>query len=214
MEHIDRVVSLTTQFGHTLKLNELDMMVSQLAALLHDVDDSKLVGREKAARLENATRIMEHVGIASDTQVLVKGVIRTIGYSKALKGVRPNTVPGMIVSDADMNDALGASGIVRTLAYTLSSKGNGRVFDTAVWPNVHIGADEYNSQGDTTHETDGFINHHFEKLLKLRGMMLTEPGRAEAEARDGIMVEFLRHYFKEQDANEWLIYLEEYLAQR
>ena len=56
-----------------------------------------------------------------------------------------------------------------------------------------------------------FINHFFEKLLKLKGLMLTEPGRIEAENRHQIMVDFLRAYFREKNAPEWSEFLEEYL---
>ena len=75
---------------------------------------------------------------------------------------------------------------------------------------VNIMAHEYNTDGNT-HDTDGFINHFFEKLLKLKGLMLTEPGRAEAENRHQIMVDFLRAYFREKNAPEWSGFLEEYL---
>ena len=51
----------------------------------------------------------------------------------------------------------------------------------------------------------------FEKLLKLKGLMLTLPGRAEAENRQQIMVDFLRHYFREKNVSEWSEFLEEYL---
>ena len=56
-----------------------------------------------------------------------------------------------------------------------------------------------------------FINHFFEKLLKLKGLMLTEPGRIEAGNRHQIMVDFLRAYFHEKNAPEWSDFLEEYL---
>ena len=56
-----------------------------------------------------------------------------------------------------------------------------------------------------------FINHFFEKLLKLKGLMLTEPGRIEAENRHQIMVDFLRAYFREKNAPDWSGFLEEYL---
>ena len=50
-----------------------------------------------------------------------------------------------------------------------------------------------------------------EKLLKLKDLMLTEPGRIEAENRQQIMVDFLRHYFREKNVSEWSEFLEEYL---
>ena len=39
-----------------------------------------------------------------------------MGYSKYLDGVRPTSLEGKVVSDADMLD-LGANGIIRTLEY-------------------------------------------------------------------------------------------------
>ena len=41
--------------------------------------------------------------------------------------------------------------------------------------------------------------------------MLTEPGKTEAESRQQIMVDFLRHYFREKNAPEWSEFLEKYL---
>jgi len=41
--------------------------------------------------------------------------------------------------------------------------------------------------------------------------MLVEPGRIEAENRQQIMVDFLRHYFREKNAPDWSEFLEEYL---
>ena len=134
--------------------------------------------------------------------------IAAIGYSKRLNGRQPQRLAGQIVSDADMCDAIGAVGIERALVYACHH--GGRIFDPAVWPNVNLAAHEYNADGNT-HDTDGFINHFFEKLLKLKGLMLTEPGKTEAESRQQIMVDFLHHYFREKNAPEWSEFLEEYL---
>ena len=112
------------------------------------------------------------------------------------------------MSDADMCDAIGVVGIERALVYACHH--GGRIFVPAVWQNVNLAAHEYNADGNT-HDTDGFINHFFEKLLKLKGLMLTLPGRAEAENRQQIMVDFLRHYFREKNVPEWSEFLEEYL---
>ena len=112
------------------------------------------------------------------------------------------------MSDANMCDAIGVVGIERALVYACHD--SGRIFDPAVWPNVNLAAHEYNADGNT-HDTDGFINHFFEKPLKLKGLMLTLSGRAEAENRQQIMVDFLRHYFREKNVSEWSEFLEEYL---
>lgn len=213
MSHIERVEALTTQFAGQENLSNEDVMLAQAAALLHDVDDYKLVGKENADALTNATKIMEHAGFDDEMIIPVKGIIASIGYSKALKGVRPNTLPGKIVSDADMCDAIGANGIVRSIVYAVSDKGNGVIFDKNKKPIANMTAEQYNSNG-TTHDTDSAINHFFEKLLRLKGMMLTESGKREAERRDAVMVTFLRQYFNEQNLPDWQRYLESFLIKR
>ena len=212
MDHIDRVERLAVCFCDDFK-GVVDPFVVRMAALLHDVDDYKLIGKQQAAKLMNASAIMEAAGVDAVSQQAVKEIIATIGYSKALRGIRPKSLEGKIVSDADMCDAIGANGVMRSLMYAVSEKGNGRVFDPDVWPDVGIGADKYNANGNT-HDTDGFINHFFEKMLKLKGMMMTEPGMKEAAVRDAFMIEFLRHYFREENVPEWSDFLESHIINR
>lgn len=211
VDHVERVYALAMRFCD--RLPAADRLVVGLAALLHDVDDYKLVGRERAETLQNAVDIMDRAAVVDAVQAQVKQVIGSMGYSKALRGVRPSTLEGMIVSDADMCDAIGASGITRTLMYAVSDKGSGVVFDKTVWPNVDMAAHEYNAAG-TTHDGDSFINHFFEKLLKVRGMMLTTPGGEEAMKRELVMIEFLRAFFYEQNAPEWIGFLDDYVYKR
>ena len=206
-DHIRRVYELALKFAESENANK---DIVGLAALLHDVDDYKLVGKENALKLLNAKKIMAEVKIDDNTQILVLDIIKNMGYSKSLKGIRPTTLEGKIVSDADMCDAMGASGIIRSIVYAISDKGSGTIFDKNIFPNINITAKEYNSQL-TTHDTDNAINHFFEKLLKLSNMMMTEAGRKEAVARKEIMISFLRHFFEEENASEWIDFLNDYL---
>lgn len=211
LDHVERVYDLS--MGFCEHYPRVGKEVVALAAMLHDVDDYKLVGREKAGQLQHATDIMRRADIADDMQIAVRSVVANMGYSKALRGIRPTTLEGMIVSDADMCDAIGANGITRALMYAMSDKGSGVVFDKNVFPLIEMTADQYNGNG-TTHHTDSFINHFFEKLLKVRAMMMTEPGREEAVLRDKLMVDFLTLYFREQGAPEWNHLLSDYIANR
>lgn len=213
IDHIERVHDLSMRFCDHYP--SVGREVVSLAAILHDVDDYKLVGREQAHRLQNMGDIMRRASIADDTQTAVRGIVAHMGYSKALRGIRPVTLEGSIVSDADMCDAMGAGGLVRALTYALSDKGSGVVFDKASWPIVDITAQQYNSDNNgTTHSTDSFINHFFEKLLRLPGMMMTDPGKLEAILRNESMISFLRSYFREQNVPEWSKFLERYIADR
>ena len=146
--------------------------------------------------------------MAADLCQAILENIAAIGYSKRLNGQQPQRLAGQLVSDADMCEAIGAVGIERALVYACHH--GGRIFDPTVWPNVDLAAHEYDVSGNT-HDTDGFINHFFEKLLKLKDLMLTEPGRIEARKRQHVMVDFLRAYFREKNVPEWSEFLEGYL---
>lgn len=53
----------------------------------------------------------------------------------------------------------------------------------------------------------------FEKLLKLKDLMLTDSGKKEAAERHHIMIEFLCHFFEEEHVPEWMDYLHHYLKE-
>lgn len=204
-EHVARVYKTALQLA---KAEHADEETVALAALLHDADDYKLFGQECADNLTNARAIMSHAGIAAEKQARVCDIICHMGYSKALKGIRPQTPEGKIVSDADMLDAIGALGTIRCLAYALA-RCDTPIFAPDIWPETGLSAEEYKKPN---RRSDNFINHFFEKMLKLKNMMLTEAGRREAEKRHLFMLVFLRQFFEEQGCPEWIDYLEKYEA--
>lgn len=206
-DHVERVALLAERFASECS-EQVDLHEVLLTAWLHDVDDYKLIGKVQAEKLTNAVNSMAEAGVAADLCQVVLENIAAIGYGKRLDGQQPQRLAGQLVSDADMCDAIGAVGIERGLMYACHH--GGRIFDPTVWPNVDLAAHEYDVNGNT-HDTDGFINHFFEKLLKLKGLMLTEPGRIEARKRQHVMVDFLRAYFREKNVPEWSEFLEKYL---
>ena len=111
MDHVDRVEALALRFAD--ELGNCDKYFISLIALLHDVDDHKLVGEENAERLMNTKKILETCEFDDIIYNKVIEAVKSIGFTKRKKGIIPNTIEGMIVSDADMCDALGAVGIVR-----------------------------------------------------------------------------------------------------
>ncbi len=198
-EHIERVYKLSLSF-----CEKEDVELVSLIALLHDVDDYKLVGLEEAKQCKNARLIMTKASVPLEMQNKVIENIEKIGYSKLLNGIRPNMVEGMIVSDADMCEAIGVTGIIRT--YTYSMNKNKPFFDKNKLPIVDIGNEEY-----VKRTSDSSVNHLFEKALKLKKLMLTKKGLEEATIRHNIMVEILRQVFREENALEWDEYLTDYL---
>lgn len=201
MEHIERVLKMTLNFAEA---ENADKETTALIALLHDADDYKLFGAENAENLTNAKNILEQCSIEDNIKEQVLSAVKTIGYSKRLKGVSPITLEGMIVSDADMCDSMGATGILRSYRYN-SAHGN-LFFDKNIYPVLNMSAADYMAKKSGT-----VVTHMFEKLLKLKDLMLTESGKKEAMERHNIMIEFLRHFFEEENAPEWTDYLDHYL---
>lgn len=155
---------------------------------------------------------MDKAEVPMQIQEMVLNIIKNMGYKNYLKGIRPKTLEGMIVSDADMCEAIGAHGIIRSVVYAVSDKGSGVIFDKNVWPNVNMTFDDYNKNG-TTYDTDNAINYCFEKMLKLKDLMLCKSGKFEAEKRHQFIIDFLKQFFMEEQELDWLNYLDNYLEE-
>lgn len=201
MDHIERVYRLAMQFAER---ERADKNIVALAVLLHEVDDYKLFGEESAKNLTNAHRILDSYETNDETKSKVIEIIRTMGYNKSLEGVRPNTLEGMIVSDADMCDAIGAIGILRTHAYN-ASKGN-EFFVRTLGPESGVKSASVYRSAKTSHS----VQHFFDKLLNIPSMLMTEAGKQEGEKRKKIMNDFLMELFREEDAVIWAEYLREF----
>ena len=170
------------------------------------------MGDAKSLDLLNAKKIMDKAEVPMQIQEMVLNIIKNMGYKNYLKGIRPKTLEGMIVSDADMCEAIGAHGIIRSVVYAVSDKGSGVIFDKNVWPNVNMTFDDYNKNG-TTYDTDNAINYCFEKMLKLKDLMLCKSGKFEAEKRHQFIIDFLKQFFMEEQELDWLNYLDNYLEE-
>lgn len=200
MDHVNRVLNLALQFAEK---ENADKRIVTLIALLHDVDDYKLFGEESQKNLTNAKKIMENVNISVEDQNKVLDALKCIGYSKRLKGLVTDTIEGKVVSDADMCDAIGAIGILRVHQFGLKI---GRpFFEKNIFPVEDI---SYNYHMQETASTINFI---IEVLLKYKDLMLTNAGKEEAKERHKIIIDFLYNFFKEENASDWIKYLDNYL---
>lgn len=170
-------------FDHTMRVNRLamrlakaegaDLEIVSLAALLHDVDDRKL-SPKTCENLGNARKFLHSHGVTAEVAERILRIISQVSFSG---GKVPDTLEGKCVQDADRLDAMGAIGIARTFAYG-GSKGR-RIYDPA-------GEDETTS-----------VQHFYDKLLRLEGLMNTEIGRKLAKDRHVYMEEFLRRFYAE-----------------
>ncbi|MEO8912134.1 MAG: HD domain-containing protein [Candidatus Saccharimonas sp.] len=204
-DHVERVRELALGFTEQ---EGADRYVVELSVLLHDVDDYKLFGAENAEHLTNANRILSTSDVSDETKLAVLEIIGTMGYSKYLEGTRPVSLEGQIVSDADMCDAIGAQGILRTYSYNTSK---GVVFFDKDAPPVDSGVDpqQYRSVKNAH-----AVQHFFDKMLVIPSILMTRSGREEGDKRLHVMVEFLGELFREERATEWSQYLERFLVRK
>lgn len=192
-KHVFRVHDMAMNFCNEIPEANRDLVAT--VALLHDCDDYKLFGEENARLLTNTRRILANS--AFDDTFINKciHIIKTIGYSKRLAGIIPDCVEGQIVSDADMADASGAIGIIRCIEYrAYRSKESELFFDPEYLP-IKMDVEKYKQM-----KCAPAVNHFFEKLLQLRNLALTEPGRRCIRERHQTIVNFLKIYFDEVNA--------------
>lgn len=166
-----------------------DMEVVALAALLHDVDDRKL-SPMTAEKKENAARFMCSQNVSESEIRQVCQIIDEVSF-KGTDSVRPSTPEGKCVQDADRLDALGAIGIARTFAYGGSH--NRTIYDPELPPRTAMNQAQYYSSKSTS------LNHFYEKLFLLEGMMNTETGKAIARKRTQYMQQFVDEFLNEWD---------------
>ncbi len=205
MDHVNRVTQLSLDLA---RQEGADLEVTELASLLHDTDDYKIFGRESANNLTNAKEILHRNRVDQELGRKVLEIIPSMGYNNYLDGIRPQSLEGQIVSDADMCDAIGSQGLIRVFEYNASK---GRVFFNKHIPPVSAvtNADEYRSAGN-----DHAVQHFFDKLLLIPDILMTESGQTEGRKRAEIMVSYLRELFREEDAQNWQDHLDAFLSRK
>ena len=170
-----------------------DMLIVQLAALLHDVDDVKL-SPETHDTKKNAVRFMKNSGVDDKVIASVCKIIDEVSFV-GTDSVVPSTLEGKCVQDADRLDAIGAIGIARTFAYC-GSKGR-RIHDPDIKPMTNMNKADYNQNHNSTS-----INHFYEKLLLLKDMMNTGTAKKMAMHRQAVMEDFLEEFMAEWEGEK------------
>ena len=170
-----------------------EMLIVQLAALLHDVDDVKL-SPETHEPKKNAVGFMNNNVVDDKVIASVCKIIDEVSFA-GTDSVVPSTLEGKCVQDADRLDAIGAIGIARAFAYG-GSKGR-RIHDLDIKPMTNMNKADYNQNHNSTS-----INHFYEKLLLLKNMMNTETAKKMAMHRQAVMEDFLEEFMAEWEGEK------------
>lgn len=184
--HIDRV------YKTALKLNaeeHADHMTVALAALLHDIADSKFNNGDEEIGPRIASEFLASIGIENRIINDVSQIIKNLSFKASLGKIDYQSRALDVVQDADRLDAIGAIGIAR--AFTYGGHKNRVLYDPEILPALHQSKEEYKNSTAPT------INHFYEKLLLLKDLMKTKAGRKLAEERHAFMLTYLEQFFEE-----------------
>lgn len=176
--------------AHRIAENEeADMLVVELAALLHDIADSKFHHGDEEVGPETAGKFLREMKVDVGTISHVQEIIRNISFKSGFDQKSFHSKELAIVQDADRLDAIGAVGIARAFSYG-GFKGR-EIFNPEVKPSLNMTKEEYKNSVAPS------INHFYEKLLLLKSKMNTETGKKLAEQRHQFMEMYLQQFFEE-----------------
>ena len=112
--HIERVQNNARLINKT---ERADAFVIELAVLLHDVGDRKVIKQEEDD-YTIAESFLRKEKVTNDIVDQVMFIIKNMSFSKSLNNKKDNVSKEFyIVQDADRLDAIGAIGIARAFAY-------------------------------------------------------------------------------------------------
>jgi uncharacterized protein len=174
---------------HIAQTEDVDHLIVELGALLHDIADAKFHQGDEALGPRRAREFLGSIQVEEAVISHVEHIIANISFKGGKHTPTFSSRELDVVQDADRLDALGAIGIARAFNYG-GHKGR-ELYNPDIKPNLHMTKEEYrNSQAPT-------LNHFYEKLLLLKDRMNTPTGREMAEQRHAFMEQFLDAFYKE-----------------
>ncbi|KAF9563185.1 hypothetical protein CPC08DRAFT_706112 [Agrocybe pediades] len=194
--HVERVRKTALSLARSITPTP-DLLIVELAALLHDVLDKKYVSPEEAADpftyflpFFQSMAAQHGLDLIQDGRgKLVARIIDNVSWSteKKLRQAgkwtqwHENFVELHCVQDADRLDAIGAFGILRCAAYSAATNSP-----------LHTPADD-------PQQSSSAIQHFYDKLLCIRDRLKTEPGKKLGDRRHEVLKNFLTSIDEEYD---------------
>lgn len=188
--HIERVLKL----AEYIQLKEGgDLLVVQLAALLHDISDHKLNGGIKNDCGRVSREILTQLNAEGNLIDRVCDIVDKVSFKGAGVSDVVESIELDIVRDADRLDAIGAIGIARAFHY--GGKNDRSFYEPDLGPSLHSDFDSYSS--DKSHT----LNHFYEKLLLIKDRLRTKTAQEIGTERHEIMQGFVSSFLKEWNVN-------------
>jgi len=184
--HIRRVWTNAKLIAQTEKA---DPLIVELAALLHDIADSKFHNGDEEIGPRTAANYLLSQDVDVATIEHVQQIIRHMSFKSSFDKQTFHSPELAIVQDADRLDAIGAIGIARAFNYG-GFKGR-EIYNPEIEPNLNMSKDEYKNSPTPS------INHFYEKLLLLKDKMNTPTGSQLAGQRHQFMVAYLQQFYLE-----------------
>ncbi|MCC8424990.1 HD domain-containing protein [Mucilaginibacter sp. UR6-11] len=184
--HINRVWTNARLIAQT---ENADLLVIELAALLHDIADSKFHNGDEEVGPATAGNYLQTTEVDPQTILHVQNIIRYMSYKSNFDKPAFHSPELAIVQDADRLDAIGAIGIARAFNYG-GFKGR-EIYNPEIKPDLNMSKEAYKNSTAPT------INHFYEKLLLLKDKMNTETGKRLAQQRHDFMEQYLQQFYIE-----------------
>ena len=184
--HIERVYTNALLIS---KGEKVDVLVVSLAALLHDIADSKFHDGDEAIGPKTAREFLFSLNVDSSVIEHVINIIKNISFKGGNITQEFNSLELDVVQDADRLDAIGAIGIARCFNY--GGFKNRTLYNPEIKPNLKMAKEEYKNSNAPT------VNHFYEKLLLLKDKMNTVTAKKIALERHRFMETFLKQFYKE-----------------
>lgn len=173
---------------------QVDTLVVQLAALLHDIADSKFHNGDETIGPKLATTFLESEKVPQETITHVVHIIQHLSFKNSFDKIKPSfsSKELFVVRDADRLDAMGAIGIARAFHY--GGYKNRELYNPEIPPKLDMTKEEYKASKAPT------INHFYEKLLRIKDRIHTQTGKQMAEERHEFMLQYLQQFYREWGA--------------
>lgn len=189
--HIERVLNNARLINKTEKA---DWSLIQLAILLHDVGDWKVIGRpEDDYTIAENFMLREKVPLQTIEHIMF--IIQNMSFTKSL-GKKNNaaSLEFKIVQDADRLDAIGAIGIARTFAF--GGKKGRPIYDPTQKARIYTSTNQARRAGSTT------IHHFEEKLFRIKDSMNTSSAKRIAKERHDFMKTYIKRFLEEWEGKK------------